>query len=963
MFADLRILTAPASDTPVLPPLFVRFGAEKYLFNAGEGTSRSCTQRKANLSRVANIFVPRVGWEAIGGLPGILMSQADGNRVHSRVHGPTNLRYAVAAMRSYAKRDTMQLSINEIDVQPSSEAIFEDDNVKVYAVPLLSQGFEASSAGSGTQSRANKKPRLASNGKGSVPTSDAWKERGFQPSNLTGEAAQDYIRSVSESMFNDSLVNKQDGPGATDMDTEMDIATKPEAGSWKPPRSPAFIMGMLPPPSSDLVDPKSGGQAPVFAYICEGHPQRGKFDPQQAAQAGVAPGPGRAALTRGEDVTIQRPRAWASMNAEARDKWLLKDKFVKPGGANKQKNKKGKQAPAPAAVEEPKQDPPEWADVEEVVVGSQDVMGPSRAGAVFCQMYLPSADYIPSLFTPDVQAAFHPFTLKANAGKPAEQLRTPHVMIHAVPQEVFEDPGYREWMNAFGPDCNHIVANREVCANKLQYPSCSTIPLRLSRVDPVLYAVPQYQIKPRVKLPKEDGQLRLFAAEADQFIQLHPRGTPVKHHSGAPDFDFALDSEEAEKLAAFETEEVDEPEQQQQQQAAQLNKAKAKNKKGGDAGSEEAAAAEIGAARQLRLKETRKQAWTKYLDVVKQLACQPVKCAADDVRITTLGTGSASPSKYRNVISTLIQTPNDGNVLLDAGEATYGLLKRKFGSKREGTAGAGVEDVDQVLRNLKLLFISHIHADHHIGLIQILRERRRIEGRSSPLYLVGTALVHNYLREHNRVERLGLDEDVVLLNSAHLDWRTGVDPLEGSGRTDMEAIRQTSDAAKAALGLAYVHTARVAHRGAHCYGMVLRHLDGWSIVYSGDTRPCASLINAGRDATLLIHEATLDDSEAEMAVAKGHSTFGEAMRVARDMGVSNLLLTHFSQRYPKMALSRGFRDRAIPTVLAFDGVTFPLREFSAIQRYLPALEVLFSDEAEGEGDATAEAPRPPAVPR
>ena len=34
-------------------------------------------------------------------------------------------------------------------------------------------------------------------------------------------------------------------------------------------------------------------------------------------------------------------------------------------------------------------------------------------------------------------------------------------------------------------------------------------------------------------------------------------------------------------------------------------------------------------------------------------------------------------------------------------------------------------------------------------------------------------------------------------------------------------------------------------------------------------------------ATLLIHEATLEDEKAEMAEAKGHSTFSQAVEVGK----------------------------------------------------------------------------------
>ena len=59
----------------------------------------------------------------------------------------------------------------------------------------------------------------------------------------------------------------------------------------------------------------------------------------------------------------------------------------------------------------------------------------------------------------------------------------------------------------------------------------------------------------------------------------------------------------------------------------------------------------------------------------------------------------------------------------------------------------------------------------------------------------------------------------------------------------------------------------------HCpraFGLVLTHKNGWKLVYSGDTRPCNALIQEGLDATVLIHEATLEDNLYTEAIAKQH---------------------------------------------------------------------------------------------
>ena len=51
------------------------------------------------------------------------------------------------------------------------------------------------------------------------------------------------------------------------------------------------------------------------------------------------------------------------------------------------------------------------------------------------------------------------------------------------------------------------------------------------------------------------------------------------------------------------------------------------------------------------------------------------------------------------------------------------------------------------------------------------------------------------------------------------------------------------------------------------------------------------------DADVLVHEATLDDAFAALALERGHSTPSDAARVAARAGVSHLVLWHFSPRY------------------------------------------------------------------
>ena len=55
---------------------------------------------------------------------------------------------------------------------------------------------------------------------------------------------------------------------------------------------------------------------------------------------------------------------------------------------------------------------------------------------------------------------------------------------------------------------------------------------------------------------------------------------------------------------------------------------------------------------------------------------------------------------------------------------------------------------------------------------------------------------------------------------------------------------------------------------------------------------------SGKNSSVLIHEATHEDSLAGLAMAHKHSTFSEAVRVGQEMEAEHVILTHFSQRYP-----------------------------------------------------------------
>lgn len=795
---SLRILAPPTSDTSEAPSLVLQCDARKYMFNVGEGTTRVSAQHRASNMRVDHIFLTRVASETMGGIPGLLMTLADGGRGSIDIHAPPNLLYALAATRLYARRDTMALNAHEIEVR-EPHVCYQDEYVQIHSVPLVPAQHRSLYT-----DIAEKGPALDVKAQLSSPKA------------LRGSQAKAWYECILRDAWTNS---ERTSPG------------------------PARSAYLLPPPPVPYAPdgPEPGRQAAVLAYICAGHTQRGKFDAEQAMALGVPPGKSFARLARGETITISRPVAWEQMDQDARQAWLRAQQRRDPG-------------PAPMPV-------------EDVQVASQEVVGASRAGPVFFYLHVPTPAHVEALVQSD---AFAPYTHGANQHLAPEQRRTPHVMLHAAPQSVWDDERYRSWRQRFGPDCHHLLANRDVCADQLTYTSNAVSLDRLSELDAQVFAVPGH------------AEARVQVADAlpvwpNMHVSLQPRGEPSQWQSTAP----ALEARAA------------------------------------------------------------LPSWDAYCDMAKQVRSKapvPPRTAAaglaDHLVFTTLGTGSSAPSKYRNVLSTLIEMPGDGYVVLDAGESTYFQLARRFGPGMHGWDGVGV---DRILRDLRLLFVSHIHGDHHMGVARLLLERRKLRP-TEPLVLVANNYTRVCLAEYDALEDLGL-RDMHVFDSASLDWQRGDRTWEAGALARLERVC----------------TAPVSHRMGHCYGIVLQHKHGWKVVFSGDTMPCEALVQAGQGATVLIHEATMQDDEAALAAAKGHSTIGQACQVAQDMHAEHLLLTHFSQRYPKLA--RIGAVAGVPMGIAFDMMRMTPAQLRRLVAGHGAMALLLDTEHESD-DEEAKAPSP-----
>ncbi|XP_051024177.1 zinc phosphodiesterase ELAC protein 2 isoform X2 [Acomys russatus] len=294
--------------------------------------------------------------------------------------------------------------------------------------------------------------------------------------------------------------------------------------------------------------------------------------------------------------------------------------------------------------------------------------------------------------------------------------------------------------------------------------------------------------------------------------------------------------------------------------------------------------------------------------------------------IIFLGTGSAIPMKIRNVSSTLINLSPDKSVLLDCGEGTFGQLCRHYG-----------QQIDRILCNLAAVFVSHLHADHHTGLLNILLQREHalasLGKPFQPLLVVAPTQLRAWLQQyHNQCQEIL--HHISMIPAKCL--QKGAEVSSPSVERLISLLLETCD-------LEAFQTCLVRHC-KHAFGCAMVHSSGWKVVYSGDTMPCEALVQMGKDANLLIHEATLEDGLEEEAVEKTHSTTSQAIDVGMRMNAEFIMLNHFSQRYAKIPLfSPDFNEKV---GIAFDHMKVCFGDFPTVPKLIPPLKALFADDIE-----------------
>jgi ribonuclease Z len=306
-----------------------------------------------------------------------------------------------------------------------------------------------------------------------------------------------------------------------------------------------------------------------------------------------------------------------------------------------------------------------------------------------------------------------------------------------------------------------------------------------------------------------------------------------------------------------------------------------------------------------------------------------------DLDLVFLGTSASMPTALRAPAAILLRRGGE-RLLFDCGEGTQRQLQRST---------AGLPDLEEI-------FLTHLHADHVLGLPGMLKTFA-LRGREGPgLTVYGPPGVRDLFGKLKPfLGRLPYRLTIVELRPGETlergEYRIetfpvdhGVSALGYRLAEELRPGRFDVDAADA-LGVPPGPERGVLQSGEPLTlpdGRVITPdsvlgppRPGRTLVLSGDTGPAPSVVQAAHGADVLVHEATFAAEEADRARETMHATATDAAEVARLAAVRLLVLTHVSTRYFGPELVREAREIFPETVVPrdFDVIEIPFPERGA----------------------------------
>ncbi len=274
------------------------------------------------------------------------------------------------------------------------------------------------------------------------------------------------------------------------------------------------------------------------------------------------------------------------------------------------------------------------------------------------------------------------------------------------------------------------------------------------------------------------------------------------------------------------------------------------------------------------------------------------------IDITLIGTAALVPTPDRALTAAFLSCGGH-SILFDCGEGTQSAARK-----------AGVS-----LMRTDIIALTHYHGDHILGLPGLLKTMWRTE-RTEPLYITGPEglwckAMEPILRLTGRtpypIELIEIPEGGLRLSELIKGWSVAARltafktehkvPSQGycftlgrPGKFFPQKAKNLGVPINQWSLLQKGQSVRIGDNVILPEQVLGEPRKGLKFVFTGDTAICDNLIDAAKDADLMISEATYgDNNQTQKATDNGHMTFAQAAEVAKHAGVKQLWLAHYSQ--------------------------------------------------------------------
>ena len=261
-----------------------------------------------------------------------------------------------------------------------------------------------------------------------------------------------------------------------------------------------------------------------------------------------------------------------------------------------------------------------------------------------------------------------------------------------------------------------------------------------------------------------------------------------------------------------------------------------------------------------------------------------------------LGTGGMMPLPYRWLTSLMLRY-NGSSLLIDCGEGTQIAIREKGWS----------------FRPIDIICITHFHGDHISGLPGILLAMSNSD-RTEPLTMIGPKGLERVVKAlrviapelpfeikfieltepQQQIRLHGYVIDAFKVNHRVTCYGYSIS-IERAGMFEVDKAKQNDVPMRFWSRLQKGETIESYGRVYFPELVLGPARKGLKVTYTTDTRPTDSIVRNAKDSDLFICEGMYGEKgDVNNAVKYKHMTFEEAGRLAKQAGVKELWLTHYS---------------------------------------------------------------------